>query len=88
MEEQLKEPKPDGIRGFFQSKGRLKLTRGAQAGCRRGLAAKLGVREASPDIHPNSARGALLPSDSNKEIFVQESVRRKRALTQKQTNPN
>ena len=43
---------------------------GTQAGCRRGLAAKLGVREESPDIHPNSARRALLPSDSNKETFV------------------
>lgn len=52
MEEQLKEPRPDGIRGFFQSKGRFKLTRGGPGRLQEGAGCQAGG-ERGESQHPS-----------------------------------
>lgn len=88
MEEWLREAKPEGIKGFFQSKGRFKLAlgggRGKATGAGEGVQKWGSQAGGRPDTHPSSARQALLSCDSHKETFVDESVRRKRVLTRKQ----
>ena len=52
MEEQLKEPRPDGIRGFFQSKGRFKLTRGGPGRLQEGAGCQAGGERGDPISQP------------------------------------